>query len=291
MKYLIIIILFTSCATKIEISSEQYLSQNYDKTLPLNLDMAFIYHEKVSKVDLEEFKRQFEVSQEIFNKLGVKLHLTYIKRIKNIPHSWHKQSVMISKGKQPDEAVDFYDGMEIKKFALTKKSEKIFDQLVDGYKGDNNRTIFILALNDIYMSYYEKGIVKELKVGALSFPGYIFADRIPIRLRGIITTQNVGGIYKTLAHELGHKLFNVSHEGLDICPKFSGNNIPGLMGYGKSLAVYKGKKGRFHKERLLRSPFLYRMKNKSKLYNQDYKKNGIYRDPIYSNISLNPACS
>jgi hypothetical protein len=252
--------------------------------------MAFIYHEKSSKVDLEEFKRQFEVSSEIFNKLGVKLHLTYVKKIKSFPESWHKISVMESLGEPSKPETDFYDAMEIKKFSLTNRAQSIFEKLIEGFKGDKNKTIFVLALNDIYMSYYEKSQLKELKVGALSFPGYIFADRIPRHLRGVITTQNKGGNYRTLAHELGHKLFNVSHEGLDKCPKFSGNNIPGLMGYGDSLNVYGGKKGRFHKERLLHSPFLYRVKNKSKLYNLEYKKNGIYRDPIYQEISVTPAC-
>lgn len=290
LKYIILILVLTSCASQVDTLQERFYTPEYRKTLPYNVDLAFIYHNKHSKVDLEEFQRQFTVAKEVFAKEGVNLHLTYVKKIRQMPKSWHRQSVMETKGKNPSADTDFYDGMEIKKFALTKRSQKIFEQLIEGYKGDRTRTIFVLALNDIYMSYFEKGEVKELLVGALSFPGYIFADRIPRHLRGVITTRRVGGVYRTLAHELGHKLFNVSHEAMDKCPKFSGNNIPGLMGYGKSVDVHRGKKGRYHHERLLLSPYLYQVKGDVRLYNPDYQKSGIYRDPIYGKYMLTPAC-
>ena len=127
-------------------------------------------------------------------------------------------------------------------------------------------------------------ISNPVPTGALSFPNYLFHDRIPKNLRGVITMQSSSGV--TLAHELGHKLINVSHEGLSVSPAFSGNNIPGLLGYGNSTTIYGGQSGRWHQERLLLSPFLYKMTNGAKVYNPDYAVNGAYDDPIYGSYVM-----
>ena len=46
----------------------------------------------------------------------------------------------------------------------------------------------------------------------LSMPSYLFEDRIPHPIRGVFTISQPTGD-KTLYHEMGHKLINVSHEG------------------------------------------------------------------------------
>ena len=93
-----------------------------------------------------------------------------------------------------------------------------------------------------------------------------------------------------MAHELGHKLINVSHEGLHVCPQGTGTDVPGLMGYGDEKEIHGGEAGRWHLERLLLSPFLYRMVDSEKVWNKDYQNGGTYDDPIYEGLIMEPAC-
>ena len=91
-------------------------------------------------------------------------------------------------------------------------------------------------------------------------------------------------------HELGHKLINVSHEGFNICPAFEGVDSRSLMLNGEGIEIPKGPVGRWHFERLHLSPFLYRIENGVKRWNRDYMESGAYRDPIYGNYTVTPAC-
>ena len=93
-----------------------------------------------------------------------------------------------------------------------------------------------------------------------------------------------------MAHELGHKLINVSHEGLHVCPQGTGTGVPGLMGYGDEKEIFSGEAGRWHLERLLLSPFLYRMIDGEKAWNEEYQSGGAYDDPIYKGLIMEPAC-
>ena len=47
-----------------------------------------------------------------------------------------------------------------------------------------------------------------------------------------------------------------------------------------------GRSGRFQKERLHLSPFVYRQKGLRKVYNPDFQAHGHYRDPIYGNFYI-----
>ncbi len=93
-----------------------------------------------------------------------------------------------------------------------------------------------------------------------------------------------------MAHELDYKLVNVSHEGLHECPQGSGDDVPGLMGYGESIEIFEGEEGRWHLERLLLSPFLYRIIDGAKVWNAEYEAGGSYDDPIYEGLIMEPAC-
>ena len=56
----------------------------------------------------------------------------------------------------------------------------------------------------------------------------------------------------------------------------------GLMIYGSGVEIPSGKAGRWHKERLHLSPFIYRAKKDgSRQWNADFKEGGHYYDPIY----------
>ena len=100
-----------------------------------------------------------------------------------------------------------------------------------------------------------------------------------------LSTKN--RLERTIAHELGHKLINVSHEYRDIDPVHKVNAEGGLMLYGNGSSIEVGEKGRLHKERLHLPPFLYReRKDGKKVWNQDYAEGGHYYDPIYGDFAV-----
>jgi len=80
---------------------------------------------------------------------------------------------------------------------------------------------------------------------------------------------------------VGHKLMNVSHEYREAGPTHESFNDGGLMLYGVGTDIPAGKAGRWHKERLHLSPYVYRVKNSKKVWNADYQGNGNYYDPLY----------
>ena len=59
-------------------------------------------------------------------------------------------------------------------------------------------------------------------------------------------------------HERGHKLINASHEYRDMDPEHEVYADGGLLLYGSGTDIPAGREGRFHRERLHRSPFVYR---------------------------------
>lgn len=74
---------------------------------------------------------------------------------------------------------------------------------------------------------------------------------------------------------------NVSHEYKDTYPGHEVYADGGLMLYGDGEDISSGVEGRWHLERLLLSPFLYKMENGKKVWNPDYEEGGHYYDPIY----------
>ena len=83
---------------------------------------------------------------------------------------------------------------------------------------------------------------------------------MPKNLRGVITLTNLSRpdrLRRTIAHEIGHKAINVSHEYGDINPQHEIYEEGGLMIYGDGEEIPSGEKGRWHLERLQLSPFVY----------------------------------
>ena len=68
----------------------------------------------------------------------------------------------------------------------------------------------------------------------------MFADRIPARVRGAITISSRNLSSRTLAHELGHKLINVSHEGVGRGPQGEQWGGGDLMIYGQGTRIPSG---------------------------------------------------
>ena len=93
--------------------------------------------------------------------------------------------------------------------------------------------------------------------------------------------------WKTIAHELGHKLINAGHEYRDIGPQHEVYADGGLLLYGDGTDIPSGREGRFHRERLHRSPFVYRQdRDGNKVWNPDYQDGGGYYDRIYQDLTI-----
>ncbi len=122
----------------------------------------------------------------------------------------------------------------------------------------------------------------------MSFPPYYFADRIPADIRGFISMSSSGGT-RTLAHELGHKLINVSHEGGETCPAFTAYGQH-LMLYGSGEEIGAGREGRFQRERLQLSPYLHRDVDGEAVFDNHYEDGGIYRDGLYGDFAIERPC-
>lgn len=248
-----------------------------------------LFHSDQLAMSWNTMKSEFRTADAAFRKVGVQLNLEKAMNV-TFPEEWNNR-LAYDLIDLPDSGVSptFYDMYNTTRPTLTDTIEMAFTDFT--YDEENKaRTIFIIPLKGIEIVFAEKNTNGTWKVsnpvatGALSFPTYILQDRIPRDLRGVITMEQSSGV--TMAHELGHKLINVSHEGLGVSPAFSGNTIPGLMGYGGSTVIYGGETGRWHQERLLLSPFIYKTNNGEKTYNPDYATNGAYTDPIYGTYIL-----
>ena len=191
--------------------------------------------------------------------------------------------------------------IDLIKSKLSAKQERLFRAVIEP-RENQERTLYIITPRSAQTSFYTKNKKTKIwelgvyKTSAISFPPYKLADRIPKALRGVITFQKIRGFkkagdLKVLAHEFGHKLMNVSHESLEVCPQGEVRGDVGLMIYGKGVEIHTGKKGRWHRERLHLSPFLYRDIKGTKVWNPDYKKGGIYNDPIYGKYIVRSPCT
>lgn len=243
-----------------------------------------LFHSDQLAMTWNTLKAEFLRADNAFRLAGVQLNL---KKAVNVtfPEEWNNQ-LAYNLLDLPDSALNpaFYDMYNTTTPNLTDTIEMAFKDFT--YDEENKaRTIFVIPLKGVKIVFAQKNtdgtwkISNPVATGALSFPSYILHDRIPRNYRGIITMEQSSGV--TLAHELGHKLINVSHEGLGISPAFSGSSIPGLLGYGGSTTIYGGLSGRWHQERLLLSPYLYKKNGTTITWNPDYAGNGSYNDPIY----------
>ena len=257
------------------------------------VDVEFI-HTKGSILGWGEIAKSIKYAQQIFAEHGVYLNITRVS-LRDMPLKWHKIQANELKPEKTDKKLDFYDQIIAEENSVSQRSEKIFRNLIGRHRA-NAKTIYIITINEVMYSFWDKDknskdTINSITTGGLSFPSYVFKDKIPKDLRGVITLSSIReGNDRIIAHELGHKLINVSHEGLEHCPKFSGDTIPGLMGYSKDIAIYKGKVGRWHYERLMLSPYIYRLVDGQKKYKPDFKQGGVYRDPIYLDYVVSPAC-
>ena len=188
---------------------------------------------------------------------------------------------------------NFYKQAQKRPSRLSPGALAVFKSMI-GNGPEHDRRIHLVVLEDVFMSFHDRidertWQLKTLATNALSFPGYSHRDTIPRHLRGVITLTNLARTqsWKTIAHELGHKLINASHEYRDIDPQHEVYGDEGLLQYGTGIDIPSGPDGRFHRERLHRSPFIYRRgKSGAKSWNPDYLDGGGYYDRIYEGLTV-----
>ncbi|MEC9092086.1 MAG: hypothetical protein VX438_05215 [Planctomycetota bacterium] len=233
-----------------------------------------------------ELVGSIQKAKNIFIQAGVQLKVCGVKRVV-MSADWLELTANTIEGVAVDPKYNAYLGYRRAKWALTKKATRVFDGMVE-QEENNDRTVYLLFLKEVKMAYFDrsgngKPKIRSIATGGLSFPSYLFEDRIPRRLRGVITLcRDRGDVGRTIAHELGHKLINVSHEYRHIDPRFEVRGEGGLMIYGSGTEIPAGKAGRWQKERLHLSPYIYRRaKDGSRRWNRDYQETGHYFDPVY----------
>ena len=234
----------------------------------------------------DELADSFKRAKAIFATAGVQLKLLWVKRAV-VPTSWLALQANDVTGFPAPPEINTYVGYRSAGWRLTKEANRSFGSIIERH-AENHRTIYLLYLKQVRMAYYDRTVkdrpqVKSIPTGGLSLPAYLFETRIPRRIRGVITIcrqRGKGG--RTIAHELGHKLINVSHEHRKIGPQFEVRGEGGLMIYGRGTEIPPGKAGRWHRERLHLSPFVYLAKKDGSLqWNADYREGGHYYDPLY----------
>lgn len=287
-----------------DVSESIYVIQPHDLSY-LNADNIpglptfdlVIFYSTISEITFEQIIKQIKFAKQVFKKQGVQINIVSAQTVE-LPSDWHYLVEDAFQGHQVEDqpGIDFYQKFDYERSVLSEKAMKVFSTFSKLSNFENpDRTLFLVILKDVKTSWFEKdpktGEVKLriVDTSALSFPTYKLGDRVPKSLRGFFAMQTYSDD-KTMAHELGHKLINVSHEGFNICPVAEGHEPRSLMLYGKGTEIGHGKKGRWHYERLHLSPYLYKIKDGQKIWNPDFKAGGVYSDPIYGKYMLQPAC-
>lgn len=267
------------------------------------IDVAF-YVTEAGPITWPSLSRTIERAKRIFAVPGVQLRVSSALRI-DVPPEWQVLD--------PDESdvpttpshleTDLYAHIDELQTRLTARNEAIFKAIISHYPEQANgataaNTIHVLTIDEAPIAYYEwtgtEWVRSVAPTGGLSFPPYFYADRIPMDIRGIITlSSGQSGPFadtKTLAHEIGHKVIDVSHEGIGVCPTFEANGED-LMLYGEGERIPSGTEGRWHVERLMLSPFLYRLEGGTATFDTVYEDGGVYADGLYAGYVVDPPCA
>lgn len=249
---------------------------------PSNFDPDF------QKVSLEELIISIRAAKEIYQPTGVQLNVLWIKTGEINPKYLAIQANEVP-GIPLTEYINIYKHKRRHPAQLTQGAAETFEAIIEP-KEDSDRTLYVLILQDVFYPFLtvaegRKWTMKTVRTGGFSFPTYSYVDQIPSSYRGVITITNLtrpDRLRDTIAHEIGHKVMNVSHEYRDISPQHEVYADGGLMLYGDGEDIPSGREGRWHLERLHLSPFLYTLQADGiKKWNPDYQEGGHYYDPIY----------
>jgi hypothetical protein len=246
-----------------------------------------------AKVTMDLMMEGFRRAKPIFAEAGVQLELAAVRTGSVDPSLFEIASTDDPHPMPRARFTGMYRGIERNPHRLSAEAESVFDSMIPEVE-DADRIVHLVVLQDVFMTFCEQLDFrtwqwKTISTGGLSFPGYMYGSMIPRHLRGVITITDLTKektSWKTVAHELGHKLMNVSHEYRDVAPQHEVRADGGLMLYGQGTEIPEGEAGRFHRERLHVSPFIYRIVDRQRQWNPDYSDSGFYHDPIYDGISI-----
>lgn len=247
---------------------------------PSNHDPAF-----TDKYSLDTLLKDFVGAKEIFSVAGMQLNLLWVKTGDIDPQHLKIQANTLEGTTPSGLYANMYVDSLRQDSGLTQEARDAFESIIE-VDENNHRTVYLVTLQSVFMSFYEPldertWAPRTITTGGLSFPGYSYPD-IPKRWRGVITVNKTYEVRSVVAHELGHKLMNVSHEYRDVDPQHEVRAEGGLMLYGAGTDIPSGAEGRWHKERLHLSPFVYvESDDGERTWNADYEENGHYYDPIY----------
>lgn len=268
------------------------LNQDLVRTEP-TVDVAVYYPSNLDEkfqqmVSVHGIMKEFKEAKRIFDEAGVQLKLLWVKRGYVDPQYFSIMSSYAGRETPGDGFVNMYIDSERKPTQLTQEAATAFDSIIE-LDSRNADTIYLIPFQGVYMSYWEttdngrNWAPRLVRTRALSFPSYSYGGTIPNRLRGVITLSGHDDEnYSMIAHELGHKLINVSHEYKDQAPQHEVEADGGLMLYGDGTDIPSGESGRWHRERLHMSPYVYRYTEDGvRVQNPDYVGHGFYYDTLY----------
>lgn len=250
--------------------------------LPSNFDPGF------DKISLPRMLEAVRAAKEIYARAGMQINLLWVKTGEIDPRRLAIQSNEIP-GVPDTEYVNSYEAGKRHPSVPTEMALSAFESIVEPHP-DNARTVYLIGLQDVIFPFTELSegrnwTIKMVRTGGLSFPSYSYYGTLPERLRGVITISNLSTPMRqrrTVAHEIGHKVMNVSHEYKTTDPAHEVYDNGGLMLYGDGEDIPSGAEGRWHYERLHMSPYVYRLSaDGKKVWNPDYKDGGHYYDPLY----------
>ncbi|MDZ7714983.1 MAG: hypothetical protein U5J95_02105 [Balneolaceae bacterium] len=257
-------------------------------TLDVGVYFPSNFDEEFDKVTLKNLMNSLRAAKEIYKPTDVQINLLWVKTGKINPKYFSIQANKVP-GIPQTEYVNMYEHSRRHPSELTPLAKEAFNSIVEDQE-NSHRRIFLVVLQDVFFPFLEVSegrnwTMKSVRTGGLSFPTYSYVNQIPSRYRGIITISNLSRedrLRGTVAHEIGHKVMNVSHEYKETNPGHEVYADGGLMLYGDGEDIPSGEEGRWHVERLYLSPFLYKLnEDSSKTWNDDYQEGGHYYDPIY----------
>jgi len=252
-----------------------------------------LHPDAVEKLPLSGLVEEFLNAKKVFEPTGVQFKLLWIKTGQVDP----QHLAITASNWETDLPSGGYGNMYVQSAIhpteMSDGAVAAFETIIEPAP-ENSRTIYLVAMQNVYMPYYEdldggrNWAPKVVNTSGLSFPSYTYADTIPDRIRGVITLTKHDATNKlTIAHELGHKLMNVSHEYRDVSPQHEIRSDDGLMLYGSGMQIPSGQEGRWHQERLLLSPYIYRADAAGeRVWNADFQAGGVYYDPIYGDYAV-----
>ena len=247
---------------------------------PSNFDKAF-----ADKYSLDMLIADFVGAKTIFAAADMQLNLLWIKSGEIDPQYFEIEANTLDGTTPGGRYANMYVDSRRQASGLTQEARDAFESIIE-VQENNDRTVYLVVLQDVFMSFFEQvdertWEPRTIATGGLSFPGYSYQD-IPRRWRGVITVNKTYAVRSVVAHELGHKLMNVSHEYRTIDPQHEVRAEGGLMLYGAGTEIASGEDGRWHKERLHLSPYVYvEAEDGDRAWNADYQEDGHYYDPLY----------